>query len=447
MATVALRGVPASERRLPPAWPLLALYVLFPVWWVLGLGELIWPLLALPMLFALLVRRRVSIPRGFGLWVAFLGWMLISGLELDSPERAVGFAYRAVIYLSATVILLYVFNTTEDELPSRRIVNVFAYFWLLVVVGGFLAILFPEVSFSTPVEAILPRGLVANGLVYEMVHPGFAQVHDFLGYPVPRPAAPFVYTNDWGSTFGILLPFVIVSFVRSRSDLWRLVLVVAGIASLVPLVVSLDRGLWLSAGVGLVYALLRLGAAGRGRVFGAVALLVPVTVAILWFSPLHQLISDRFAHPHSNTRRLELYQESVDSVSQSPLLGFGAPRPSDLSSTAPAVGTQGQFWLVLFSHGVPGLLLFQAWFVLVWWRARGTDPPDAFLAHLVLLIAFVQMPFYGWLPVQLILLMVASSVGLRALDARAREAEPRAAAPDGWPSDAEPRPSAVPGWT
>jgi hypothetical protein len=301
------------------------------------------------------------------------------------------------------------------------VANVFAFFWLVVVAGGYLAILFPEGSFSSPFEAILPHSLAINPFVYGLVHPSFAQVHDFIGYPVPRPAAPFVYTNDWGSTFGLLLPFVIYSFVRSRSDLWRLVLLVATVASLVPLVVSLDRGLWLSAGVGLIYAMLRLGAAGRGRAFGAIAVLLPVTLGILWFSPLHQLISDRFAHPHSNERRLELYQESVDDVNASPLLGFGAPRPSSLSSNAPAVGTQGQFWLVLFSHGYPGLILFLAWFLIVWWRTRRTDPPDAFLTHVVLLIAFVQMPFYGWIPAQLVLLMVASGLGLRAVDNGVRQ--------------------------
>jgi len=421
MATAVAVRPAAAERGLRPGWPILAVYLLFPVWWVLGLGQFIWPILAVPMLFALLTRRRVALPRGFGVWVAFLAWMLISGLQLDAFDRTVGFAYRGTIYLSATIVLLYVFNLGADELPSRRVVNALAFFWLFVVVGGFLAIFFPDFSFRTPVEALLPRALLSNGFVYEMVHPGFAQVHTFLGYPVPRPAAPFVYTNDWGSNFGILLPFVTVSFVRSRSDLWRLVLLVAGIASLVPIVVSLDRGLWLSVGIGLLYAMLRLGAAGRGRAFGAVAVLLPVAIAMLWLSPLHQLITDRFANPHSNTRRLDLYQESVEGVGQSPLFGFGAPRPSDLSSTAPAVGTQGQFWLVLFSHGYPGLVFFLGWFGLTWWRARGNDPPDAFLAHVVLLIAFVQMLFYGWLPVQIHTLMIASALGWRALEARARE--------------------------
>ena len=439
MSAVAVRsGVVPARRLLPQGWPILAGYVLFPIWWVLGGGQFVWMLLALPMLFALLLRRRVAFPRGFGLWLAFLGWMLLSGLQLDAADRAVGFAYRAAIYASATIVLLYVFNLREDELPTKRVIDVLAFFWLFVVVGGYLALIAPDFAFTTPVEVVLPHSLLTNSFVYEMVHPGFAQVHTFLGYPVPRPAAPFVYTNDWGSNFGILLPFAVLSFLRTRSDLWRLVLLLAAAAALVPVVVSLDRGLWLSAGVGILYALLRLGASGRGRVLGAAAVLLPMTLLILWFSPLHKLISDRFAHPHSNERRLSLYAESVQGVNGSPVFGYGAPRPSDLSSNAPSVGTQGQLWLVLFSHGYPGVVLFLGWFVWTWWRMRGTDPPMAFLAHVVLVIAFVQMPFYGWLPVQIQTLMIACALGWRALEERARE---RVEERSTWMLEPAPRPS------
>ena len=56
---------------------------------------------------------------------------------------------------------------------------------------------------------------------------------------------------------------------------------------------------------------------------------------------------DRFAHPHSNERRLGLYQESTDLVLTSPVLGFGTPVPSVNNPNAPPVGTQGQLWQVL----------------------------------------------------------------------------------------------------
>ncbi len=48
------------------------------------------------------------------------------------------------------------------------------------------------------------------------VHPRFADVQDILGYPVSRPSAPFIYTNDWGGNFALLIPFVILGVGKSQ---------------------------------------------------------------------------------------------------------------------------------------------------------------------------------------------------------------------------------------
>ena len=57
--------------RLPYGWPLYAIFVLFPLWWILGAASLIWPLMAVPMALSLLARERVRVPRGFGLYLLF----------------------------------------------------------------------------------------------------------------------------------------------------------------------------------------------------------------------------------------------------------------------------------------------------------------------------------------------------------------------------------------
>ena len=70
---------PFAGRWLPPEWPLVFMLAGYPVWWFLGAGALIWPLFSLPMLGRLVMRRRtVRVPRGFGWWLLFLVWMLLS---------------------------------------------------------------------------------------------------------------------------------------------------------------------------------------------------------------------------------------------------------------------------------------------------------------------------------------------------------------------------------
>ena len=73
----------------------------------------------------------------------------------------------------------------------------------MVLVAGWLGVLFPQVTFSTPVEALLPASARHNVYVYAHVHDQLSQVQRFTGYAHGRPSALFAYTNGWGATFAI----------------------------------------------------------------------------------------------------------------------------------------------------------------------------------------------------------------------------------------------------
>jgi hypothetical protein len=90
-------------------------------------------------------------------------------------------------------------------------------FWFVVVGGGLLGLAVPHLQITALMARALPKRLQANPFVFNLVHPKTAQVHSFLGFPVPRPAAPFVFTNDWGGNFALLVPFVLASWSPCRS--------------------------------------------------------------------------------------------------------------------------------------------------------------------------------------------------------------------------------------
>jgi O-antigen ligase len=361
---------------------------------MLGMGGFVWPMVAALMLLSLLRREHVVAPKGFLVWVGFVAWMFATATQLDSIGRAIGFSYRAAIYLSATIVLLYVFNASHDVLPTEKVVRVLAIFWMIVVVGGYLGLLFPFFSFRSPVEAALPGFVVSNDFVREMVHPAFAQVQEFLGYPTPRPSAPFVYTNDWGGNFALLVPFVMIAWSSPISRRFKMLLMGFAVAAVVPLILSLNRGLWLSLSVGLVYAAVRMALRGRERpLIGILAVIVLITGAV-FLTPLHGVITDRLATPHSNERRVSLYDEALRGVAESPLFGYGAPRPSKWNPNAPSVGTQGSIWLVLFSHGFLGAALFVGWWGYCFWTLRRASDPMGFWCHVLLVILMVQWPVW-----------------------------------------------------
>jgi O-antigen ligase len=130
-------------------------------------------------------------------------------------------------------------------------------------------------------------------------------------------------------------------------------------------------------------------------------------------SPLGGLVLDRIATPHSNEGRGTLYTEAAEGALQSPLLGYGSPRASEQDPNLPRVGTHGQLWLVLYSHGIPAVLFFGGWLLFTFWRTRrGKTNLDLWM-HVVLFVALVQMAYYGMIPVPIHIAMVAAALALR----------------------------------
>jgi O-antigen ligase len=129
-------------------------------------------------------------------------------------------------------------------------------------------------------------------------------------------------------------------------------------------------------------------------------------------TPLGGLFEDRLATPHSNRGRFEIYRQVVEQVEKAPVFGYGGPQEA-VGKYLPQLGTQGTFWLVLFSHGVPGAILFTGFFVLMLWRSRRARTSLAFSSHVVILIGLVQMPYYGLLPAGIHIMMCASALALR----------------------------------
>jgi len=68
---------------------------------------------------------------------------------------------------------------------------------------------------------------------------------------------------------------------------------------------------------------------------------------------------------------------------------------------------------VLFSHGVPGALFYVGWFAYVAWISRRGGSWATFWSHVTLVIVLLQLPYYGMLPSQIHVVMLASAIALR----------------------------------
>ncbi len=392
-----------------PAWPLVLMVVGYPLWFLLGLGGFMWVGLAAPMAASLLRRRDLVAPRGLGMWLVFLVAVAGSALAVDTGARFAGYLLRTGYYLAATVFVVYLLNGGRS-VSIGRIVRSFTLLWMATVAGGYLALIVGAVSFRSPMWYLMPAGLLENELINTLVTPGFADLQDIIGVPVPRPKAPFPYTNSWGSMLALGTPFALAALADDRSGLSPRLVRLALVAAVPPAVVSLNRGLWLSLGLGLVYAGIRFGLAGRAGALARLAVAAVVLAVVLALSPLGDLVASRVDNGHSDADRFALATAAVEGALERPVFGWGAPRPN---GGHPSVGTHGQVWMVVFSHGFVGAVGFLGALAAFWYHTRRQATTAGVWIHTVLVIAAAQLPVYLMIPHALFAVMAAVAVALR----------------------------------
>ena len=391
----------------------------FPVFWALGLPWLWGPVVTFPMLVYLL-RRLSSLrtPKGFGIWILFLGWTLVSATQLlqYGADRWFAFFYRSNFYYSATIAFLFFFNVERDRIPYRSVVRAIAAFWVVVIALGVVALVAPKHQrFTSPAAKLLPSAVLADRTIYQQAYPQFAQDVNIIGWAVPRPSAPFAASNVWGSNVALTTPFALLAFQMTKRRRTRLLLAAAFAVGLVPFVMSLNRGAWGALSAGVLYAAVR-AVVRRGGWSKILKVAVPllIVIAAIFVSPLGGIIGARLAHPHSNAGRLAGDEEASRRVMDSPILGYGTPLPSEDDPTMRhSVGTHGQIWLVLFSQGFPGLILYLAFFGFVFLHTRRARDPQELWTHVLVLIAVMMMPVYGILGSGLMVLMSVIAVTFR----------------------------------
>lgn len=412
--------VPLLDR---PGWPLAALFMGFPLWYLLGLSVVAFYVATLPMA-AYLYRRReqLVLPRGFGLWFLFLLAVGLSAFMLPVnapfavpgfglPGRVVTYVFMVAWYLSATVVLLYIVNIREAELSFSRVSRWLAFMFLVTTVGGLVGLLMPTIDTVGFAARALPSAVVDIPFVQDLVKIDVADQQTIVGSAEVRPKAPFQYANSWGANLSIFLPFFVYSWLIKGATWQRIVSPFILAAAVAGIVFSLNRTLWGALAVVALFGLFQVVRL-RPKVLPAVIAGVAVVGVLFLASGLGSVINERLANPHSDDRRSELAGKTWESVTQgSPILGFGNTRqvqgsfasiaggdtPECPSCGVPPLGTQGHLWLVLFTTGLIGLALFACFFFYRFARhIRSRDLPT--ILGLVVLIFFLfELPFYDHL--------------------------------------------------
>ncbi|MEW9554200.1 hypothetical protein [Nonomuraea sp. NPDC050783] len=410
-----------------PAWPIAALLVGYPLWWALGAGGLAVIVLAGPMAVLLWRRRPVKVPPGFGLWVLLLAGYLVSATMLGesppgtygdlSPGRIIGYAMRLALYASVLIMVLYLGNLTERELPQLRLVRWLGVLFVTTVAGGLLGVLAPGFAFTSPLELLLPDWLSGNAFVQNLIHPTAAQTQKVLGHAMPRPEAPFEWANAWGSNLSVLLVWAVVGWWAHGGRRQRVFVTAVAAVAAVPVVYSLNRGLWIGLGLSALYLVARTG--GRARV--ALCATAAGAALVLALSPLATLFTQRLDRPHSNDIRAFTVTATLAAATHSPVIGYGNTRNAlgnhrtiTTGRTGwcpdcghPPLGSDGQLWLLIITQGFTGAALYVAFFAGAIRRHWADRSPVGLGGVLVMGLVLLYMFVYDGLVTPLILYLIS----------------------------------------
>jgi hypothetical protein len=408
---------PVAKRTLRPTkatWPIWAMTAGMPLAYLAGVQGVVWCLPGIVLGARILSDRNVRFPKSSIPLILFLGWILLSLAMIDGGSGVLLFGYRWLLFAGALTTLVWLVNVPDERVPSMRIIDWLAVLWICLVVFGYLGVLFPEFVQKSPFQILLgPIGRV--GFVDELSRWRFAETQSALtGSPLPRPSAPFNATNGWGAAIGILTPFFIRSWIVQPDRRRRRIGYAIGLAGVVPILLSVNRGLWISLAVALVYYAARKALRGRlGPFFVLIGTLVAVT-ALLVVTPAGKLVQDKIDNStKSNESRSNLYEEAFEGAKGSPLIGNGAPKRAEgADPKLPPIGTHGMLWYLMFVHGFVGMILFLVWLGGEVLRSGRVRTADGWWTHLALVIGLVQVPFYGLLP-QVVLFGIAAGLSHR----------------------------------
>lgn len=431
--------VSAADRKPNPAWPLTVPLIGLPIWWVLGVWQFMVLAMAIPMGIYLIRQRSIAVPRGFGLWLLWMVWLITGVLVLQvdapsavpgfNPNRYVSFLFRYAWYAAATITSLYVVNTRR-VLSSQTIIRAVAWLFVWFTAGGMLGLFAPGIDSPSVLQSFLPDAVASNPFVNSLMRIRAAQVQDFLGPPIPRPSAPFFYTNQWGFATAISLPFFVAAW-WNRGWRWRLAAVVVLAAGLFAVVSSLNRGVWVAVIAAVGLAIVQTVLQGRFKAIAVSIVVILATVVAVLFSPLGEVVAARLDNGDSDEVRGNLAITAVESAaSGSPVVGFGSTR--DVEGTfssiaggatdlcprceAPPLGSHGQLWLVTFSAGFVGVLLYVGFIVSQFVRTVRVRSSSAMAASASLLLLVVTLPFYDSIGIPILLGLLG--VGLLARESR-----------------------------
>lgn len=368
-----------------PLLDLQMLLILTPVWWVLGVDQLVWPVMLTIPTFKLLRSRnyRIHVTPTIRWLTLFTIIYLLSAFFIVNPIRIITFLRSFSVYITALMVITLCLECIGNQNQLMRIVDSLILVITVAAVIGFLAITdIYRPHFSTVMDSLLPNSIKSTGyggriaVKYVGSMSWFSWFGSFF-----RVRSLFMYSTHYAAALVITFPLIMFRW-QVTKGLWpRMLVLLITILVLINLAFTTARmsTLALTAG-GLYYLLfvvrerraLQLIALFAAVIFMGTALYLSLFEPVT-FNPAEQIPAkiESFADARggSTSDRMDVYRVTVKGWMERPLLGWGTER--DVEGAAYPAGSHSMYLGTLYKQGIFGFLALVGLYIALW---RELDP-------------------------------------------------------------------------
>lgn len=353
-----------------PGTDLGLLIGLVPIWWVVGLEQIIWPfaLFFIAVKVILIKQGKVRINNVMVLFFVFLVSQVFSFFAIDETYRILVFLRNFAIFLSALLLLFIVTNSIihwKEVKNLLRIVLLSLAFSAFLGLLGILNIWRPD--FVSPLASVFPDWITNNQHGEKLVVREIGQIATFLSFSYFRLHGIFYYPTSYGTILSTFIPVSIFLIFQSRRLIGKILYCTLSLLLLVNLIYTTGRGAMLSLIIGFV--LFQLFSLRRHKTVRWIMILtfffLVIIIVFLNENVLNAVYS--FFSVRSTNSRINEYLLSLQWWLQRPFFGWGVALSSEVEGISRLpLGSHSYYIAILFRFGLIGLIGFISVYWVLW---------------------------------------------------------------------------------
>lgn len=341
-------------------------WLLLPLWYILGIDQIIWPILAffltLKILLLKINKKQFIIPNHafFKAAILFLITYIISGVfvYLLNLEYKLYFK-NLMLYYAGFIFLVSIINFTSKG-ETLKLIKVLCFIGIGSVIINLMAMAgVLQYDFKGFVTHIMPDSLSKSEYIEQITHKYPFEIKDIfynLGFSInPRPRSIFITANFFAGFLLMLLFLILYFFFITKHMLKKVLLLVFLILSFFSLFTTLSKSALLGLIGGMIWLLYKQRVHLSAKILIIISLTI-LTLFITYFLGMNEAFIQRLT-TGSTARRLIIYNETFHEILRYPIFGHGTVMrfPDDPNID---MGSHSTILHIAFSQGILGLIFY-----------------------------------------------------------------------------------------